>query len=151
MEIGEARLAFTTDSYVVHPLFFPGGDIGKLAVCGTVNDLAMCGATPRYLSVGMIIEEGFSRTDLEKVTASMQATAENAGVQLVTGDIGRHGLSILAAREGLKFETEILSDCGLLNGAVKRLLDAKIDCIACVISPVADWQPPSRRLQPTRE
>jgi hydrogenase expression/formation protein HypE len=80
------RLAFTTDSYVVAPLFFPGGDIGKLAVCGTVNDLAMCGAVPLYLSCGLIIEEGFPVADLQRVLASMAATAREAGVAVVTGD-----------------------------------------------------------------
>ncbi|NLE99657.1 MAG: hydrogenase expression/formation protein HypE, partial [Anaerolineales bacterium] len=79
-------LAFTTDSYVVSPIFFPGGDIGKLAVCGTVNDLAMSGATPRYLSAGFILEEGLPLADLERVVASMAATAREADVQIVTGD-----------------------------------------------------------------
>jgi len=82
----DARLAFTTDSYVVSPIFFPGGDIGKLAVCGTVNDLAMSGATPFYLSAGFILEEGLELADLERVVASMAATAQVAGVQIVTGD-----------------------------------------------------------------
>lgn len=80
------RLAMTTDSYVVDPLFFPGGDIGKLAVTGTVNDLAVSGATPLYLSCGMIIEEGLKVEDLRRVVASMKATADAAGVQIVTGD-----------------------------------------------------------------
>jgi hydrogenase expression/formation protein HypE len=80
------RLAFTTDSYVISPLFFPGGDIGKLAVCGTVNDLAVTGAEPRYLSAGFIIEEGLPWETLERVVASMAATASAAGVQIVTGD-----------------------------------------------------------------
>ena len=80
------KLAFTTDSYVVSPIFFPGGDIGKLAVCGTVNDLAMSGATPLYLSAGFIIEEGLPLSDLERIVASMAATAQAAGVQIVTGD-----------------------------------------------------------------
>ena len=79
-------LAFSTDSYVVDPIFFPGGDIGSLSVNGTVNDLAMCGATPLYLSAGLIIEEGFSFDDLEKIIASMSTAAENAGVKIVTGD-----------------------------------------------------------------
>ena len=80
------RLALTTDSYVVDPLFFPGGDIGKLAVTGTVNDLAVGGATPLYLTCGMIIEEGLSINELEIIVQSMQATAQEAGVQIVTGD-----------------------------------------------------------------
>jgi hydrogenase expression/formation protein HypE len=81
-----ARLAFTTDSYVVTPLFFPGGDIGRLAISGTVNDLAMSGARPLYLSAGFIIEEGFPVADLKRILASMRATAAEAGVQIVTGD-----------------------------------------------------------------
>ncbi|WP_433498897.1 hydrogenase expression/formation protein HypE [Sphaerimonospora sp. CA-214678] len=79
-------LAFTTDSFVVRPLFFPGGDIGDLAVNGTINDLAMCGATPRYLSAGFILEEGFPLADLRRVTASMAEAARVAGVWIVTGD-----------------------------------------------------------------
>jgi len=78
--------AFTTDSYVVDPIFFPGGDIGKLAVCGTVNDLAMSGANPIYLSCGFIIEEGFPFVDLEKILDSIKKTAEEADVKVITGD-----------------------------------------------------------------
>jgi hydrogenase expression/formation protein HypE len=85
-KIQNPRLAFTTDSYVVSPLFFPGGDIGRLAVCGTVNDLSMSGARPLWLSAGFIVEEGLPLADLERVVASMAATAEHAGVQIVTGD-----------------------------------------------------------------
>ena len=80
------RLAFTTDSYVVQPIFFPGGDIGKLAVCGTINDLAMVGATPHYLSLAFIIEEGLPVSDLEKVVNSVKEAANAAGVTIVTGD-----------------------------------------------------------------
>jgi hydrogenase expression/formation protein HypE len=80
------RLAFTTDSYVVSPLFFPGGDIGDLAVNGTVNDLAVSGARPLWLSAGFILEEGFPVADLERIVGSMAAAAERAGVQVVTGD-----------------------------------------------------------------
>ena len=82
----DGRLAFTTDSYVVSPLFFPGGDIGKLAVCGTINDLAMCGASPLYLSVSFIIEEGLPFSELEKITGSIQKAATESGVKVVTGD-----------------------------------------------------------------
>lgn len=81
-----ARIAFTTDSYVVDPIFFPGGDIGKLAVHGTVNDLAMSGARPLYLSVGFILEEGFPIEDLKRILHSMRAAAEQANVQIITGD-----------------------------------------------------------------
>jgi hydrogenase expression/formation protein HypE len=84
--IGNARLAFSTDSYVVRPLFFPGGDIGDLAVNGTVNDLAMAGARPLYLSAGFILEEGFPVESLTRVVASMARAAQAAGVQIVTGD-----------------------------------------------------------------
>jgi hydrogenase expression/formation protein HypE len=80
------RLAFTTDSYVVSPIFFPGGDIGKLAVCGTVNDLAMSGAKPLYLSLSFIIEEGLSQSELERVVNSVRKAAKEAGVEIVTGD-----------------------------------------------------------------
>ncbi|MBI5885041.1 MAG: hydrogenase expression/formation protein HypE [Deltaproteobacteria bacterium] len=80
------RLAFTTDSYVVNPIFFPGGDIGKLSVCGTINDLAVGGAGPVYMSASFIIEEGLPMDELRRVTASMSATAKKAGVQIVTGD-----------------------------------------------------------------
>ena len=88
-----SRLAFTTDSYVIHPLFFPGGDIGKLAVCGTVNDLSMRGARPLYLTAGYILEEGLPLETLERVAASMAATAKAAGVQIVAGDtkVVEHG------------------------------------------------------------
>jgi hydrogenase expression/formation protein HypE len=80
------RLAFTTDSYTVNPIFFPGGDIGRLAVCGTVNDLSMSGARPLYLSLAFIIEEGFLIADLKKIIASIAEAASEAGVQIVTGD-----------------------------------------------------------------
>ena len=86
LEVGGARLAFTTDSYVVSPLFFPGGDIGDLAVNGTVNDLAMCGARPLHLSAGFILEEGFPVADLRRIADSMARAAAAAGVQIVTGD-----------------------------------------------------------------
>jgi hydrogenase expression/formation protein HypE len=86
LHVNGATVAMTTDSYVVSPLFFPGGDIGDLAVNGTVNDLAMAGATPLYLSAGFILEEGFPVADLQRITESMRAAAARAGVQVVTGD-----------------------------------------------------------------
>lgn len=86
IEVSGIRLAFTTDSFVVNPVFFPGGDIGKLAVCGTVNDLAMGGAEPLYLSAGFIIEEGFPVNELIEITASMKKTADKCGVKIVCGD-----------------------------------------------------------------
>lgn len=86
LEITDCRLAYTTDSFVVDPIFFPGGDIGKLAVCGTVNDLSVSGATPLYLSAGFIIEEGMPMADLERIVRSMAEEAKKAGVVIVTGD-----------------------------------------------------------------
>jgi hydrogenase expression/formation protein HypE len=166
------RLAFTTDSYVVRPLFFPGGDIGTLAVNGTVNDLAMCGARARFLSAGFILEEGLPMDTLWRVVQSMQRAVAEASVELVTGDtkvvdrgkgdgvfintagigevvaprpvapssvrtgdavivsgdIGRHGMAILAVRDGgLGFESAIESDCAPLVEPVMALFDQKID------------------------
>lgn len=166
------RLAFTTDSFVVHPLIFPGGNIGDLAVNGTVNDLAMCGARPLYLSAGFILEEGLEMETLRTVVNSMQQAAASANVKLVTGDtkvvdkgkgdgifvntsgigvienlkttigpasvqpgdvvivsgdLGRHGIAILSVREGLEFESPILSDCANLWPAVEALLNAGIE------------------------
>jgi hydrogenase expression/formation protein HypE len=86
LDTGSSEIAFTTDSFVIDPLFFPGGDIGKLAVCGTVNDLAVSGAEPLFLSVSFIIEEGFPIKDLEIITESLAAEAKTAGVLIVTGD-----------------------------------------------------------------
>lgn len=83
---GNEKLLFSTDSFVVNPYFFPGGDIGKLAVCGTVNDIAVSGGIPKYLSLGLILEEGLSIKDLEKITDSIKKTADEAGVKIVTGD-----------------------------------------------------------------
>jgi len=171
LEFGALTLAFSTDSYVVRPLVFPGGDIGTLAVNGTVNDLAMCGARPRFLSAAFIMEEGLAMETLWQVVSSMRAAADAAGVALVTGDtkvvdrgkgdglyvntagvgliehdrviapmsvrsgdvvilsgdIGRHGMAVMAAREGLEFESAIESDCAPLAAPVLDLLDAGID------------------------
>lgn len=170
LPINGAQLAFTTDSYVIHPLFFPGGDIGKLAVCGTLNDLAMSGAKPLYLSCALIMEEGLPLTDLERILHSMQQTAAAAGVMIVTGDsktvdhgkgdglylntagigiianglqigpqniqegdsiivssdLGRHGIAIMLAREGMNFSHQISSDCADLSGMIQQLLQAGI-------------------------
>jgi len=166
LTIGGARLAFTTDSFVVTPIFFPGGDIGSLAVNGTVNDLAMAGAKPLYLAAAFILEEGLPADELSRVVASMAAAAQSAGVQFVTGDtkvverghgdklfitttgigevpsglslsadrarpgdrillsgsIGDHGITILAQREHLDFESSLVSDCAALNGLVTDML-----------------------------
>ncbi len=171
--VNGTRLAFTTDSFVVRPLIFPGGNIGDLAIYGTVNDLAMCGARPLYLSAGFILEEGLEMETLCIVVSSMQQAAANANVKLVTGDtkvvdkgkgdgifvntsgigiiesnvateigpaavqpgdvvivsgdLGRHGIAILSVREGLEFESPILSDCANLWPAVEALLNAGIE------------------------
>jgi len=86
LQVGNVRLAFTTDSFVVTPIFFPGGDIGRLAINGTVNDLAMSGARPLYLAAAFILEEGLSTEELRRIVQSMSEAARDAGVQLVTGD-----------------------------------------------------------------
>ncbi|MFO7822288.1 MAG: AIR synthase related protein, partial [Lentisphaeria bacterium] len=86
IEVGNAKLAFTTDSYVIDPLEFPGGDIGRLAVCGTVNDLTMQGARPAYLSLALIVEEGLSVAALRSYIRSVGTAAEEAGVEIATGD-----------------------------------------------------------------
>jgi len=107
LTFGEVRLAFTTDSYVVKPLFFPGGSIGRLAVCGTVNDLATAGARPLYLSAAFVIEEGFPFAELERVVAAMQEAAAEAGVAVATGDTkvvergGADGLFVNTAGVGI--------------------------------------------------
>jgi len=111
-----SRLAFTTDSYVIDPIFFPGGDIGKLAVYGTVNDLAMSGAMPLYLSCALIIEEGFLFCDLERIIISMKEACEEAGVQIVTGDtkvVNRGGLDkIFINTSGVGALQDSLHICG---------------------------------------
>ncbi len=171
LETGGGRLAFTTDSYVVRPLSFPGGDIGSLAVHGTVNDLAMSGARPLYLSCGLIIEEGLPMETLWSIVLSMRDAARACGVEIVTGDtkvvdrgkgdglfintsgigvieydltiapgsvkpgdaillsgdIGRHGIAVMSAREGLGFESSINSDSAPLAGAVRALLQGGIE------------------------
>ncbi len=168
LQVGGERLAFSTDTFVINPLFFPGGDIGSLAVHGTVNDLAMCGARPLALSAGFILEEGFPMQDLWHIARSMSEAAATAGVSIVTGDtkvvdrgkgdgvfintsgvgvigkgidiaptrarpgdailvsgsIGTHGIAIMSVREGLEFETTLLSDAACLVGMVHALLDA---------------------------
>lgn len=107
---GSSRLALTTDSFVVTPLFFPGGDIGRLAVCGTVNDLLMCGATPQYLTCGFIIEEGAESDTLERIARSMAAASHEAHVRIVAGDTkvieGQGGVYINTS--GLGFVPEAL-------------------------------------------
>lgn len=167
LEPAGGRLALTSDAFVVRPLEFPGGDIGSLAVNGTVNDLAMAGAKPHCLTVSLILEEGLAMDRLWRLLCSLRATADAAGVPivsgdtkvvergkgdgvyisttglgvvpagvdihprritpgdavLVSGDLGRHGIAVLAEREGLGFETPIVSDCASLSGLVA-------DCVA---------------------
>jgi len=125
------RLAFTTDSYVVKPIFFPGGDIGKLAVCGTVNDLAMVGAVPLYLSLAFIIEEGLAQADLSRIVSSVQKAASEAGVQVVTGDtkvvnresadelfINTAGLGIVPPGVDISGDKAKAGDVVILSGSV---------------------------------
>ena len=133
MQLGGQRIAFTTDSYVVHPLFFPGGDIGTLAINGTVNDLAMCGAQPRWLSAGFIIEEGLPMATLWRIAQSMKAAAAAAGVTLVTGDtkvvdrgkgdgvfINTAGLGVIEHARTIAPASVRPGDVILLNGDVGR-------------------------------
>ncbi len=130
-DLGGARVAFTTDSHVVSPLFFPGGDIGRLAVFGTCNDLAVMGARPLYLSCGMIIEEGFPAAELERVVGSLAQAAAEAGVTIVTGDtkvvqrgkgdgifINTSGLGIIASGADLCGEEPCPGDSVLLSGTL---------------------------------
>jgi len=169
IEPTDERIAFTTDSFVIDPLFFPGGDIGRLAVSGTVNDLVVSGARPLYLSLAMIIEEGFSIEDLEKITLSIKKAAEEDGVSIVTGDtkvvnrgsmdklfintagigfipkginisaknikagdkvivsgsIGDHGMTIMAARNNITFDRPLCSDLASLNPLVRSILSSE--------------------------
>jgi hydrogenase expression/formation protein HypE len=131
--VNGTRLAFTTDSYVVSPIFFPGGDIGKLAVNGTVNDLAMCGARPLYLSAAFIIEEGFPMEDLWRVVLSMQDAAREAGVALVTGDtkvvergkgdkifVNTSGIGVIERGIDIHPLRATVNDMIILNGPIGR-------------------------------
>lgn len=112
------RIAYSTDSFVVTPHFFPGGDIGKLAVCGTINDVATSGARPRYLSCGFILEEGFPVADLKKICSSMAEMAREAGVRIVTGDtkvVNRgHGDGVFINTSGIGFIPEGVELSGTL-------------------------------------
>jgi hydrogenase expression/formation protein HypE len=166
IDLRGARIAFTTDSYVVDPIFFPGGDIGSLAVNGTVNDLSMVGAAPIAITLSLILEEGFAVADLRRILESVMKASAEAGVAVVGGDtkvvergsadrifvntsgigavsagvdisssnarpgdivilsgsIGDHGIAVLSRREGIDFETDIVSDTAPLNGLVKAML-----------------------------
>lgn len=163
----EGKMAFSTDSYVVSPIFFPGGNIGELAINGTVNDLAMCGAKAKYLSLSFILEEGLPMEQFWQILNSIKTAADNAGVQVVTGDtkvvekgkgdgifintsgigflhpaahihmsrvqpgdtivisgnIASHGVAVMSKRQGLEFESDILSDTASLHHTVMALLD----------------------------
>jgi len=168
-----SKIAMTTDSFTVSPLFFAGGDIGKLSICGTCNDLAMMGAKPKYLTCSVIIEEGFSTRELEKIVRSMKkelaindaiivsgdtkvvpkgsvdkifinttgvGEVVYSGISshnlkegmsiLVSRDIGAHGATIFAAREGIGFETTLQTDCASLYPQVKALIDNDIEIVA---------------------
>ena len=165
------KMAMTTDGFIVSPAFFPGGNIGKLSICGTVNDLACMGAKPKYLSCAFVIEEGFPMEKLEQIAEAMAKTAAEAGVKIVsgdtkvagkgqvdgvfitttgvgeilpgvetsgalakpgdavivTGDVGRHGCTILLARDEFGIDADVTSDCAPLWGAVKAMLDETKD------------------------
>ncbi len=169
--VPSGKLAMTTDSYVVRPIFFPGGDIGSMAVHGTVNDLAMSGARPLYLTSAFIIEEGLPMETLWRVVCSMRDAAKKSGVKIITGDtkvvdkgkgdglfintagigviehslniapqnvrpsdvilvsgdLGRHGMAIMAVREGLQFESTITSDSAPVHEVILELLKAGIE------------------------
>jgi len=130
-DIGNSKLCFSTDSYVVSPIFFPGGDIGSLSVHGTVNDLAVCGGIPLFLSAGFILEEGFSMKDLEKIIESMAQAAENAGVQIITGDtkvvakgaadgifINVSGIGIIKYKGVISPRSIMPGDKAIINGSI---------------------------------
>jgi len=179
LQSGSTRLAFTTDSYVVDPIFFPGGDIGKLAIHGTINDLAMQGASPIGLSLALILEEGFALAELERLADSIGEAAKQSGVPVVTGDtkvvprgkadkifittsgvgivpdklilgsglarpgdivllsgtIGDHGVTIMAARAGLSIQSTIRSDTAPLHRLVAALLREAPGSIRCLRDP----------------
>ena len=169
---GQEKIAVTTDSFVVSPLFFRGGNIGKLAVCGTVNDLAVSGAIPKFLTLALILEEGLPMDELEQIIKSVAETAAEAGVEIVCGDtkvvergsadkifinttgigyitdrlvgpeqirpgdeilisgtIGDHGIAILSEREGLEFQTPVVSDCAPLNGLIDAFYLPGVKCM----------------------
>lgn len=163
----EGKIAMSTDSFVISPIFFKGGNIGELAVNGTVNDVAMCGAIPKYLSLAFIIEEGLKLSDFKIIVESIKKAADKSGVQIITGDtkvvergkgdqifinttgigtvhinasisskniksgdkiiingnIAQHGMAIMSQREGLQFESDIVSDTKNLNHLTKKMLD----------------------------
>ena len=171
IDMEKGRIAMSTDGFIVSPAFFNGGNIGKLSICGTVNDLACMGAVPKYLTCGFVIEEGFPLAKLEEIAEAMEKTALEAGVRIVagdtkvagkgqvdgvfinttgvgiipegirtsgamakpgdavivTGDIGRHGCTILLERDDYGIEADVTSDCAPLSGAVQAALEAVPD------------------------
>ena len=171
LDIGGGKIAFTTDGFIVSPFEFPGGNIGKLSICGTVNDLSCMGAKPQYLSCAFVIEEGFPMDKLEEIAAAMEKTAAEAGVKIVagdtkvagrgqvdkifitttgigrisenvrtsgayakpgdavivTGDIGRHGCTILLARDEFGIDAKVTSDCAPLWANVEKMLGVTSD------------------------
>ncbi|MBQ6582324.1 MAG: hydrogenase expression/formation protein HypE [Mogibacterium sp.] len=171
LQIGAEKIAFTTDGFIVSPYEFPGGNVGKLSICGTVNDLSCMGAKPLYLTCAFVIEEGFPMDKLEEIAAAMEKTAAEAGVRIVagdtkvagrgqvdgvfitttgigriaegvstsgtfakpgdavivTGDVGRHGCTILLARDEYGIDADVTSDCAPLWGTVESVLNAAKD------------------------
>lgn len=171
LDIGDGKIAMTTDGFIVSPFEFPGGNIGKLSICGTVNDLSCMGAKPMYMTCSFVIEEGFPLDKLEEIASYMEKTAKEAGVKIVagdtkvagkgqvdqvfitttgigklqegvntsgayakpgdaiivTGDIGRHGCTILLEREDLGIEADIKSDCAPLWGTVESMINETKD------------------------
>ena len=140
----KGRMAVSTDGFIVSPAFFPGGNIGKLSICGTVNDLACMGAKPLYLTCAFVIEEGFPMEKLEEIAAAMEKTSKEAGVHIVsgdtkvagkgqgdaiivTGDIGRHGCTILLAREDFGIDADVTSDCAPLWKTVEAVMNTTHD------------------------
>jgi hydrogenase expression/formation protein HypE len=192
LELESTSICLTTDSYVVKPLFFHGGDIGKLAVCGTINDLAVAGSRPVALTLSLIIEEGFEMPLLERILQSISRTARENNVSVVTGDtktvergsadglfintagvgvrlpgvnpgldrikvgdkillngtIGDHGMTIISQREGIQFESRLVSDCAALadltcmlferTGGVKFMRDATRGGLAAVLNEIVE-------------
>lgn len=171
LDVGDGKIAMTTDGFIVSPFEFPGGNIGKLSICGTVNDLSCMGAKPLYMTCSFVIEEGFPMDKLEEIASYMEKTAAEAGVKIVagdtkvagkgqvdhvfitttgigklqedvhtsgafakqgdavivTGDVGRHGCTILLAREDLGIEADVKSDCAPLWGTVESMLNTSKD------------------------
>ncbi len=171
IDVEKGKIAMSTDGFIVSPWEFPGGNIGKLSICGTVNDIACMGARPKYLTCSFIIEEGFPMDDLEKIAAAMEKTAKEAGIEIVagdtkvagkgqvdhifittagigevlpgvqtsgalakpgdaiivTGDVGRHGCTILLERNDFAIDAHVTSDCAPLWGAVESVLNVTKD------------------------